>query len=681
MNKILVIANTTFSIEKFRSHYLKKLSKDSDILVLTPQNKPNNLGKVKFVTIRSNNTIEEIIKIIRIIRKFKPDDLLVYAFKYQLIISFIKKFFNIRIIFLIAGKGSSFLIKNPTLLYIRKKIIQYIIDGCHELIFINPLDRKFFIKNFNVNNKAHLIPTEGLELIKMKKKFNNKRNFLYFARIIQEKGIMDYIKAAKVLKKKFPNSFFYIAGPIDKYIVGQSSILGSHEEIINEINRNKEVVSYIGYVPNFLKIFKKIDCLISPSFTEGAGTSIMEAMMCGLFVIGYKNNGHQYVLKNTKNYLCKQNNPKQLVKNVEKFLMLNQFKIQKNNILSYNKIKNNFSSNLVYQNLYNIIHKYNYTNQSMRGSNITHKLFSEQKSIDIVMPFYKDYSFLDKCLMQINKQTFQPKKLIFIDDGNKDSKLREKVRNKLNKNIDLIFIKNHRNSGPEYSVDLGLKKVTSKYFYIESVDDSIYKNFFSENINCLEKFPDSPFVFSDIVISNLINRKKYKLNFSFLKNVYYNFIKTDLIYKKHQFKIYHNTVVFNSKKFFNDHILTKDFGKRRDMLNLQYLSYIHGFCYLNKFLSEFTVRQNQYGKVQSVKYLIEELKFLKHNKKEFFNFFIKNNLHFDIPVTALFKLWDSKLHKIISLNWFIRSFKFYLWKKTRFTLPPNVLNRLFFYFN
>ena len=40
-----------------------------------------------------------------------------------------------------------------------------------------------------------------------------------------------------------------------------------------------------------------MDCLISPSYSEGAGTSVMEAMMSGLFVIAYSNSGHNYVLK------------------------------------------------------------------------------------------------------------------------------------------------------------------------------------------------------------------------------------------------------------------------------------------------------------------------------------------------------------------------------------------------
>jgi glycosyltransferase involved in cell wall biosynthesis len=78
-----------------------------------------------------------------------------------------------------------------------------------------------------------------------------------------------------------------------------------------------------------------MDCLISPSYTEGAGTSVMEAMISGLYVIAYKNHGHNYVLKNTKNYLCKENTVKELVKGYEYFKKKSQDELFHNSKISY----------------------------------------------------------------------------------------------------------------------------------------------------------------------------------------------------------------------------------------------------------------------------------------------------------------------------------------------------------
>ena len=87
-----------------------------------------------------------------------------------------------------------------------------------------------------------------------------------------------------------------------------------------------------------------MDCLISPSYTEGAGTSVMEAMISGLYIIAYKNHGHNYVLKNTKNYICKENTVKELVKGYEYFKKKSQKELFHDSKISYQKVKINFTS-------------------------------------------------------------------------------------------------------------------------------------------------------------------------------------------------------------------------------------------------------------------------------------------------------------------------------------------------
>ena len=81
--KILVIANTAFSIKKFRLHYLLRLSKTYDLEVYTPD--PINLSNYKniiFKKIGFTNLLSEFL----IIRKILKKDInlfIVYSFKYQ----------------------------------------------------------------------------------------------------------------------------------------------------------------------------------------------------------------------------------------------------------------------------------------------------------------------------------------------------------------------------------------------------------------------------------------------------------------------------------------------------------------------------------------------------------------------------------------------------------------------
>jgi glycosyltransferase involved in cell wall biosynthesis len=129
---------------------------------------------------------------------------------------------------------------------------------------------------------------------------------------------------------------------------------------------------------------------------------------------------------------------------------------------------------------------------------------------DIIFNFYNDYNYLQSCIENINNQTILANKLIFTDDGNKDRNLQNLIRKTLNKKIKLFFIKNSKNIGPEKSSQNALKKISSKFFFLIAADDRIYKKFAEEGIKILNKNPNAPFVFSNLVINNHIN-KSFKL--------------------------------------------------------------------------------------------------------------------------------------------------------------------------
>jgi len=300
---------------------------------------------------------------------------------------------------------------------------------------------------------------------------------------------------------------------------------------------------------------------------------------------------------------------------------------------------------------------------------------------DIIFNFYNDYNYLKSCIENINNQTILANNLIFTDDGNKDRNLENLIRKNLNKKIKLLFIKNSKNIGPEKSSENALKKISSKFFFLIAADDRIYKNFAEENIFILNKYTDAPFVFSNLIINNHINKKIYNINYYFLKKNFYNKEDVKNFFKKHQFKIYHNTVFFNSKICQKDNLQKIIYGRRADMLNLLYLASNFGFAYLNENLSEFSFRKGQWGQIMSDNYLIAELLILKKYQRKFYKFFIETNLHFDLSIFSIPKLIKNNLIDAINLTWFIRSIKFFLWKKLRFIFPKKSLNILFKIFN
>ncbi len=300
---------------------------------------------------------------------------------------------------------------------------------------------------------------------------------------------------------------------------------------------------------------------------------------------------------------------------------------------------------------------------------------------DIIYPFYKDFKYLAKSLNFISKQSLLPNNLIFIDDGNKIKHLKKLVLSCMNTDINLIFIENKKNLGTNKSINLGLEKLSSPFFYICAADDILYSNFAEESLKLLNSYQEYPFVFSNIIINNEKNNKKYYLDYPFLKKNKYNVNEVRKIFGKHQFKIYHNTVFFKSSFFLKYNIFKNEYGARCDMLNLYFISFRFGFLYLKKNISEFTIRDGQQGKQQNDKYLLNELLYLKKNNKLFYDQYLKANLHYDFSPLALFKFIKNNLYEALNIKWFLRSIKFRLWKQFRFLLPNFFIRFLFKIFN
>ena len=164
MKKILVISNTTFSIQKFRLHYLSKIDQYS-FKIYTP--KDNAFIKSKSKNIEhshfyAKNFISIFISIFKILKKENPKTIIVYSTYFVFILTLFKLLFNFKLITVIAGRGSLFFeifaLKEKFL----KKIFIFFLNFFNKIIFINPGDFKYFIQNSNLKEKSYLIPTEGV---------------------------------------------------------------------------------------------------------------------------------------------------------------------------------------------------------------------------------------------------------------------------------------------------------------------------------------------------------------------------------------------------------------------------------------------------------------------------------------------------------------------------------------
>jgi len=105
---------------------------------------------------------------------------------------------------------------------------------------------------------------------------------LNVAGIVEHKGQDILLKAAIEVTKSFPESFFVFVGPIrsTRYFDFLSCLIRKHN-----LGRNVLILCRVSK-EDLLKIYSAASVYVQPSFEEGFGITVIEAMACGLPVIG-----------------------------------------------------------------------------------------------------------------------------------------------------------------------------------------------------------------------------------------------------------------------------------------------------------------------------------------------------------------------------------------------------------
>lgn len=101
--------------------------------------------------------------------------------------------------------------------------------------------------------------------------------FSMISRLTASKGVIEYIEAAKIVKEKYPEAIFYLAGPIDDHTIDT--------EYLKEAVENRTII-LTGKLEDVKPLLKKTRIFVLPSYyPEGTPRSILEAMSMGRPVI------------------------------------------------------------------------------------------------------------------------------------------------------------------------------------------------------------------------------------------------------------------------------------------------------------------------------------------------------------------------------------------------------------
>lgn len=303
-DKFVMVASYPDSIIRFRGELLEEIKKvyEMDVHIVAPFKKHNN-ALVRdleskgyhvhsvFMQRTGKNPFFDLITILNlffILLRIKPKYVFLYTIKPVIYGMLASKFAGIKNrVALITGLGYAFSDNNgrfsrsqlmaQTLYRLSLKFSTYI-------FFQNPDDKNLF-ESLNIINEKYatsIVNGSGVNLMDYAytpiSDAEQRVNFLMIARIIVDKGVREYVDAARAIKKDFPDSRFSLVGWIDDNPNGIRK-----EELQSWIDEG--VIDYLGKLSDVRSVIAENQIYVLPSYREGTPRTVLEAMAIGRAII------------------------------------------------------------------------------------------------------------------------------------------------------------------------------------------------------------------------------------------------------------------------------------------------------------------------------------------------------------------------------------------------------------
>ena len=316
------------------------------------------------IDLNGKNLLKELITFKDLfikIKKIKPDLSLIYTIKPNIYASVVCRLLRLNYINFITGLGTVF-INNGIITKLIKILYRISLQNSKSIIVQNINDFNMF-NNIGVNKKKlKIISGSGVDVNyfnlsnfndnqnEKKKNKNNGFIFLFIGRLLNEKGIREYIKAANEININNYQAMFYIVGGHDKN--NSSAINDNYLKIIQENNYFK----YISHTDNIGEIIKLADCIVLPSYREGLSRSLLEAMSMEKPILASDVPGCSELVKDGLNgYTFKHRNAIQLKEKMLKMIHLDKFKLNVMGKRSRELVIDNYSDDIIIKKIYKII--------------------------------------------------------------------------------------------------------------------------------------------------------------------------------------------------------------------------------------------------------------------------------------------------------------------------------------
>lgn len=356
-SRLVLSSNTAWSLVNYRSGLIRALDeRNFRIFTLAPEDRfESTLRGMKCevhsiaIDNRGTNPLRDIRTLhayYRAYRAIKPAVALHFTIKPVIYGTLAAKWLGIPCINMITGLGSTF-IKDDWITRIAQRLYRQSKLWPHVVFFQNPDDQSLFVDRGLVSPRAaQRLPGSGVDLehFSVSELPRSERPiFLLISRLLWDKGIGEFVQAARMVKESRPTVRFAILGP--RMGTAPSAVPA---ELLSSWCR-EGTVEYFGETADVRPFIRDATCIVLPSFyREGIPRSLLEAAAMGRPVITTDTPGCRDAVEHgVTGFLCRAKDTADLARKITDLALLPHDARAEMGRLGHMKMKGSFDHRIV----------------------------------------------------------------------------------------------------------------------------------------------------------------------------------------------------------------------------------------------------------------------------------------------------------------------------------------------
>ena len=287
--KIMVSSNSAWNLANFRKPVIEALiAAGIEVVAVAPADGQEGRLEAMGATFRAikmratGMSPFEDARLLRdyitLLRAERPGLFLGFTAKPNIYGSLAARITGVPVAATISGLGSAFL-KGGALGWLLLRLYRSALANAQAIFFQNETDRALFVaRRIARPDQARLVAGSGVDLDQFALTAvepHDDLRFLLVARLLLDKGIAEFVAAARIVRQRYPGARFQLLGGPG----GDNPSAVPHADLARWAA--EDIVELLGVQDDVRPAIAAADCVVLPSYREGLSRSLLEAAAMG----------------------------------------------------------------------------------------------------------------------------------------------------------------------------------------------------------------------------------------------------------------------------------------------------------------------------------------------------------------------------------------------------------------